>query len=442
MAAAEELSGLVGTGRACEALSLPRSGLYRQRRGRPERAEAKRRRSHRALSAAEQQAVLETLHSERFRDKAPAEIYATLCDEGLYLASVRTMYRLLEQHGEVRERRDVLRHPPHARPELVATGPDRVWTWDITKLLGPAKWVYYHLYVVIDIYSRLVVGWMVAPRETAELAKRLLEESCRKHDIQPGQLVIHADRGTSMKSKPVALLLADLGVTKTHSRPRVSNDNPYSESQFKTLKYCPEFPEKFDSIEHARSFCAEFFPSYNHEHHHSGLHLLTPAQVHSGQAEAVLAERHRVLLSAYEAHPERFLRGAPQPKALPKEVWINRPERALALEEGSCSSEPQFSSQPPLTAAGAAERKTAEARPLSASTDAQRSEPQFARRTRREAGDVTGRNEQDQRLGAAPAAGGGTGAVPASATSPRARLDRRHTRMHHPGGAAIEPVPA
>jgi putative transposase len=442
MAAAEELAGVVGTAEACEALSLPRSSLYRQRQGRPAPAEGPRRSSHRALTPEERQRVLDLLHSERFRDKAPTEIYATLCDEGVYIASIRTMYRLLAQYGEVRERRNQLRHPQHVRPELVATGPNQVWSWDITKLLGPVKWTYYYLYVVIDIYSRLVVGWMVASRESAELAKRLLEESCRKHGARSGQLTIHADRGSSMKSKPVALLLADLGVLKSHSRPRVSNDNPYSESQFKTLKYCPQFPEKFDSIEQSRSFCAKFFPWYNHDHHHSGLHLLTPEQVHYGQTEAVLAERHRLLLLAYEAHPERFVRGIPQQRALPKEVWINRPERAVALEEGACSSEPKFSSQPPPTAAGAAERKTVEAEPLGTGTDGQTSERRPVGRTRREAADVTSRNHQDQRLGAATAAGGGITSVPPVATAPVELLSPHPGCIHPTGGLPIETVPA
>jgi putative transposase len=219
--------------------------------------------------------VLDHLHSERFSDKAPAEVFATLIDEGIYLCSIRTMHRIVAQNGELKERRNQLRHPQYKKPELLATGPNQVWTWDITKLLGPAKWTYFHLYVILDIFSRFVVGWMVAPRETAELAKRLIADTCQKQGIVAGTLTIHADRGTSMTSKPVALLMADLGVTKTHSRPRVSDDNPYSESQFKTLNYRPEFPERFGSIEDSRAFCQGFFPWYHTEHHHSGIALLT-----------------------------------------------------------------------------------------------------------------------------------------------------------------------
>lgn len=445
MGAAQELAESIGTAGACEALALPRSSFYRleqppqegETEPRPERAP-----SPRALSSAERQAVLDVLHSERFCDRAPAEVYAALADEGRYIASVRTMYRILAEEGEVRERRNQLRHPVYVRPELVATGPNQVWSWDITKLLGPVKWTYFHLYVVIDIFSRLVVGWMVAPRESAELAMRLLGESCRKHGVEPGRLTIHADRGSSMKSKPVALLLADLGVTKTHSRPRVSNDNPYSESQFKTLKYSPQFPERFATLEQARAFCGPFFDWYNREHHHSGLHLLTPAQVHLGQAEAVLAERHRVLLAAYEAHPERFVHGAPQLKALPKEVWINRPERALALEEGPSSSTSSFPPSGPSPVAGAAERKTAEAPPAGTTTTEQTSEPPRGRRTRRKAGGVTSRNEPNQRLGATAAAGGGTGTVPSVESSSTVdSADPDQDCIHPSGGGLIETDP-
>jgi putative transposase len=235
------------------------------------------------------------------------------------------MYRLLRAAGEVRERRRQATHPATVKPELLATGPNQVWSWDITKLLGPAKWTYYYLYVVLDIYSRYVPGWLLAPRETAELAERLLGETIRKHRILADHLTLHADRGTSMASKPVALLLADLGVTKTHSRPHCSNDNPYSEAQFKTLKYRPEFPDRFSSLEDARAFCQAFFRWYNHQHHHSGLGLHTPADVHFGRADRVQAERARVLQEAYAAHPERFVRQVPTPPALPGSAWINKP---------------------------------------------------------------------------------------------------------------------
>jgi putative transposase len=265
------------------------------------------------------------MHSERFMDQAPREIFATLLDEGRYLCSVRTMYRILGQENEVRERRNQLRHPVYAKPELLATAPNQVWSWDITRLLGPVKWSYFYLYVILDIFSRYVVGWMVAARESATLAQRLIEETCRKQAIEPGQLTIHADRGSSMTSKPVALLLADLGVAKTHSRPHTSNDNPFSEAQFKTLKYRPAFPGRFGSIEEARSFCQRFFSWYNQEHHHAGIGLLTPYVVHHGQAEPVLEARFKVLSEAYQAHPERFVRGAPAHGSLPRAVWINPP---------------------------------------------------------------------------------------------------------------------
>ena len=266
--AAEELSGKVDVVSACAALSVSRASLYRCRQGPVEQV---KRRSHRALAPTEQQAVMDLLHSERFMDKAPPQVWAELLDEGLYFCSLSTMYRLLREHEEVQERRNQLRHPNHPVPRLVATAPNQVWSWDITKLLGPVKWTFYYLYVLLDIYSRYVVGWMVATLESGSLATRLIEESCRKQNVVPGQLTVHADRGPSMTSKPVALLLADLGLTKSHSRPHVSNDNPYSEAQFKTLKYHPAFPDRFGGLEHARSFCHEFFTYYNAEHRHSGL---------------------------------------------------------------------------------------------------------------------------------------------------------------------------
>ena len=281
--------------------------------------------SLRSLSVAERQRVLSVLHSERFVDLAPAQVYATLLDEGTYLCSIRTMYRILASEHEVRERRNLARHPNYARPELLASGPKQVWSWDITKLLGPSKWSYYYLYVIIDVFSRYVVGWMIATHESAALAERLIAETCAKEDIEPGQLTLHADRGSSMTSKPVALLLSDLGVTKTHSRPHVSNDNPFSESQFKTMKYRPQFPERFGSLEEARAFCQAFFVWYNTEHHHSGLALLTPEMVHSGRDKEVIAARQETLRAAYAAHPERFVRQMPQAPALPQAVYINPP---------------------------------------------------------------------------------------------------------------------
>jgi putative transposase len=235
------------------------------------------------------------------------------------------MYRILKQQGEARERRDQRTHPSYQKPELLASGPNELWSWDITKLLGPSKWTYFYLYVILDVFSRYVVGWMLAHRETAEMARQLIEDTCSKHQIGQGQLTIHADRGSSMTSKPVAFLLADLGVTKTHSRPYVSDDNPYSESQFRTMKYRPNFPDRFGSIQDGRSFSQQFFRWYNHEHRHSGIGLLTPAMLHFGQAEEIVQKRQLVLDAAYLAHPERFVRQPPQPLSIPKEVWINKP---------------------------------------------------------------------------------------------------------------------
>jgi putative transposase len=326
MAAVTKLANDVGTSAACQALCMPRASYYRDRRKTSSPAvTASRPVPTRALHLAERETVLACLHEERFQDRSPAAVYATLLDEGQYHCSIRTMYRLLKQRGESRERRDQLIHPPYKKPELMATAPNQLWSWDITKLLGPAKWTYFYLYVILDVFSRYVTGWMVAMRESAELAKRLIEESCKKQCIPPGQLTLHADRGTSMSSKPVAFLLADLGVTKTHSRPHVSDDNPYSESQFRTMKYRPEFPDRFGCIQDGRAFCQRFFRWYNEEHRHSGLGLLTPAMVHYGQAENILQQRQAVLNVAYQRHPERFVGSAPKPPALPSEVWINKP---------------------------------------------------------------------------------------------------------------------
>jgi putative transposase len=328
MTALDQLRPLVGVKRACQALAVPRATWYRRRRRQISvlpSSEKGRRHAARALSAEEQSTVLACLHEERFQDCSPAQVYAALLDEGRFHCSIRTMYRLLETQGEGQERRNQLTHPPYQKPELLATAPNQLWSWDITKLRGPAKWTYYHLYVILDVFSRYVVGWMIAHRESSELAKRLIEHSCRAQNIASGQLTVHADRGSSMKSKPVALLLADLGVTKTHSRPHVSDDNPYSESQFRTLKYRPGFPDRFGSIEDARGFCQSFFQWYNHEHHHSGLGLMTPAMVHHGRATHILAHRQVVLNAAYSAHPERFVRQPPKPPELPSQVWINRP---------------------------------------------------------------------------------------------------------------------
>ena len=330
-AAIDQLTGEVGvsTTAACQAVGRPRSSHHRRtnrvhgpptpppsRKGQPQ---------PRALSAVERSEVLSVLRSERFVDQAPPSVYATLLDQGRYLCSISTMYRLLREHGETGERRAQATHPPKVKPELQTCEPNGVWSWDITKLAGPAKWTYYYLYVIIDIYSRYVPGWLLADRESATLAEQLLADTCFRQNISYGQLSIHADRGSSMASKPVALLLADLGVTKSHSRPHVSNDNPYSESNFKTLKYRPDFPDRFDSIEHARKFCHDFFSWYNHQHRHSGIALMTPAHVHYGRAEQITSARSRVLESAYAAHPERFVRKPPVPPSLADTVWINQP---------------------------------------------------------------------------------------------------------------------
>ena len=335
MEAVEVLALEVGTHRACEVFGFPRASLYRRRaRSKMEVVEYRGKSpSPRALQPEEKQAVLDILHSEPFVDKAPHEVYATLLDEGKYHCSIRTMYRILEDQKEVKERRNQLRHPVYEKPELLATGPNQVWSWDITKLLGPSKWTYFYLYVIIDIFSRYVVGWMVATHESAQLAKRFIQETCSKQEILPGQLTIHADRGSSMKSKPVAFLLSDLGITKTHSRPYTSDDNPFSESQFKTLKYRPDFPERFGAIQDARSFCQDFFPWYNQEHRHTGISLLTPEMVHFGIAAEVLQCRERVLISAYHDHPERFVNKVPAPMPLPTAAWINPPKSAMTDEE-------------------------------------------------------------------------------------------------------------
>lgn len=350
MEAARELAPRVGASAACRALVLPRATYYRRLAVRSAPAEADdgcnpaaasrgdgnvvgqadprpARQSPRALKEAEEQQVLAVLHSERFVDRSPGQVYATLLDEGSYLCSERTMYRILEMHQEVKERRNQRKHPEYQKPELLATGPNEVWSWDITKLRGPVKWTYFYLYVILDIFSRYVVGWMVATKESAELAKQLIEETCTKQGIGPGELTLHADRGSPMKAKTTALLLADLGVTKSHSRPHVSDDNPFSESQFKTLKYNSQFPERFGSPMDARAFCGPFFLWYNTEFRHGGIAMMTPEMVHYGLAEEVRAKRQRVLAEAYAAHPERFVRGRPVVADVPNAVWINPPPK-------------------------------------------------------------------------------------------------------------------
>lgn len=331
MIAVTELSSSVGSGAACKAFGMPKATYHRRRKPKALAAQSReRRRSPRRLTAQERAAVLAALHSDRFVDGSPSQAYATLLDEGVFLCSISTMYRILRAELEVRERRAQVQRPNYAKPELLATAPNQVWSWDITRLRGPVKWSYFQLYVILDIFSRYVVGWLVAPRESEALAVTLLEQTCSKQKIGPGELVVHADRGSSMTSKSVAFLLADLGVEKTHSRPHVSNDNPYSESQFKTMKYRPEFPSRFDSIEHARSFCRRFFDWYNTAHHHSGIGLLTPLVVHYGRAVEITARRASVLAGAFAARPERFVRGMPQPPAQPHVVWINPPDDETA----------------------------------------------------------------------------------------------------------------
>jgi len=323
--AVEELTPLVGTRPACKAMGVAPATIYRRRRPPDPRPSRPRPPAARALSPAEREDVKDVLHSDRFVDSSPAQVYATLLDEGRYLASQRTMYRILGAEGETEERRDQLVHPSYSKPELLAKGPNELWSWDITKLLGPEKWTYYYLYVLLDVFSRFVVGWTIQYREAASVAQQLLAQAIEQQRIRPGQLTVHADRGPSMTSKPVAFLLADLGVTKTHSRPYTSSDNPYSEAQFKTLKYRPGFPDRFNSIVHSRTFGRGFFDWYNHEHRHSGIGLMTPATVHYGLAEAVREDRARVLAAAYAANPERFVKGLPEPPRLPTAVWINPP---------------------------------------------------------------------------------------------------------------------
>jgi putative transposase len=323
----EELTPIIGTRPACRALGASAATIYRRRRPRAPRQSRPRPTPDRALTEAERERVLEVLHSQRFVDSSPAQVWATLLDEDTYLCSERTMYRLLAaRHGGVRERRDQLTHPAYAKPELLAERPNELWSWDISKLLGPAKWTYFYLYAILDVFSRYVVGWTVQHRETGPVAEALIAQAVEQQQITREQLTIHADRGGPMRSKPVAFLLADLGVTKTHSRPYTSTDNPYSEAHFKTLKYRPEFPERFQTIEQAREFCRGFFGWYNHEHRHSGIGLMTPAAVHHGCAPELHAARARVLDAAYERHPERFVRRPPMPPALPTAAWINKPD--------------------------------------------------------------------------------------------------------------------
>jgi putative transposase len=326
MGLVEAIASRTGVRRACESLGVAPASYYRSRAPKPRRPRPRRPAPPRALAPAERAQVLEVLHSPRFVDAAPAAVHAALLEDGTWHCSVRTMYRILAAADEVRERRHQLRHPVYKKPELLATGPNQVWSWDLTKLRAAAKWTYYSLYVLLDIYSRYVVGWMLAHRESGQLARQLVAQTCEKQHIDPEQLTIHADRGAAPTSKTLAQLYADLGVSGSHSRPHVSNDNPYSEAQFKTMKYRGDYPERFGSYEHALSHCRNFFPWYNRKHRHSGIAMLTPEIVHHGRAEAVLAARQHVLDEAYDAHPERFVNGRPTVQVLPPAVWINPPE--------------------------------------------------------------------------------------------------------------------
>lgn len=338
MEAVNELAPDVGMARACAALRVHRSGVYREDARRRHLCPLPVTRLPRpapplALSDAERQALKAVLCSERFVDCAPPTIYATLLDEGAYLGSVRTMYRLLAVDGQTRERRNQLTHPVYTKPELLATGPNEVWSWDITKIKGPVKWTCFHLYVILDIFSRYVVGWMIAPRESAQLAEQLIADTVAKQNIAPGTLTLHADRGTSMRSRAVAELLVDLEVTKSHSRPYVSDDNPFSEAQFKTFKYRPDFPQRFGCIEDARAHCQQFFPWYNERHRHSGIGYMTPAAVHYGQAQALFDQRVNTLDAAFAVNPKRFKGNCPQPPKLPIAAWINPPKKELDLSK-------------------------------------------------------------------------------------------------------------
>jgi putative transposase len=322
--AVEEVGENAGVSAVCRALSVPRSSVYRARK--PKVPPAPRPTPDRALSLAEKREVRAVLNSERFCDNSPREVFATLLDEGSYYCHWRTMYRILAEHDEVHERRNQRQHPVHQKPKLRATGPNQLWSWDITQLRGP-NGVHYYLYTILDVFSRYVVGWMIALEESAKLARTLIAETCAKQGIEKDHLTLHADRGSAMRSKSVAQLLSDLGVTKSHSRPYTPTDNPYSEAQFKTMKYRPDYPKTFHGIMDARRWARAFFHWYNHQHHHTGLGLMTPATVHYDNVDQICQQRQQVLDAAYRAHPERFVRGRPTPPQLPEEVWINPPER-------------------------------------------------------------------------------------------------------------------
>lgn len=359
MQAIEELAQTLPLQQACELFDFPRSSFYRLRQPKPSQEKSSPTQKgtaipSRALSRNERASVRELLDSERFQDQSPREIYATLLDEGVYHCSVSTMYRILHEHDEVRERRNQVHHPAYTKPELLATAPNQLWSWDITKLRGPTKWLYYYLYVMLDIYSRYVVGWLLAEREDAELAKQLIQAACDKQQVACGQLTIHSDNGPAMIARSVAQLLDDLGVDKTHSRPYTPNDNPFSEAQFKTLKYRPAYPDRFDSLDEARLWAKNFFDWYNNQHYHTSLALLTPASVHYGHAHLQIAQRQVALSAAYSLHPERFVKGLPAHPTPPDAVWINPPtsvqsEITLAVGHSTLTTDDSASSSSPYS---------------------------------------------------------------------------------------------
>ena len=346
IAAIEALAQTMPVSQACAVLGFPRSSLYRSWQPKTLVAKVPRPTPARALSAEQRATVRELLESERFADQSPYEVYATLLDKGIYHCSIRTMYRILHASAEVQERRNQLRHPTYTKPELLATGPNQLWSWDITKFRGPATRQYYYLYVILDVFSRYVVGWLLDDYESADLAERLIAESCRKQGIGRDQLILHADRGAAMTAKSLAQFLSDLGIDQSHARPYTPDDNPFSEAQFKTMKYRPDYPQRFDSQDHAFTWARAFFPWYNNEHHHIALGLLTPAMVHFGQAPQIIAQRQATLTQAYARYPERFVQGVPLPPTLPEAVGINPPKSIQAdtqptspsLEETDCGS--------------------------------------------------------------------------------------------------------
>lgn len=322
-----ELIPLITVQAACEALVIPRCVFYRAKSTRVQHVAQEKSLPARALQPAERQSVLDILNCARFQDQAPREVYATLLDEQTYLCHWRTMYRILAENHQICERRNQLRRPVYTKPELLATGPNQVWSWDITALRGPDKWTAFYLYDLMDVYSRYAVGWLIATTQSAALAEQLIAQSYAKYNILPGQLTIHSDNGAPMRAKTISQLMADLAVTESHSRPHVSDDNPFSESKFKTMKYRPDYPDRFAGLRDAHTWARPFYNWYNYDHHHSGLGLLTPATVHFGHAPEMLAIRQRALDVAFAAHPDRFVHGTPSPQPLPQAVWINPPTR-------------------------------------------------------------------------------------------------------------------